>query len=356
MNSLMKNEISQWRDNLKDDFLGGLVSAFSVIPEVVGFTIIAGVNPMLGLYTSVAFLILSAFLGGRPAMVSAGAGSMALVVVALIAEYGTEYLFAAVFLAGIFQLIMGLCKVGRLIKYIPQCVMTGFVDSLAIIIFMSQIKNALGGGLTMYALVAAGIVIVYLFPRITKAVPSTLIAIIVVTAASVFLGLTTTSIGDMGNMTAALPDVHLPTLLLSLETWKIVLPYSISLAFVGLIETLLTQQVVDQMTETTSDTNRESCSSGHHQYGVRLHRRHAGLCHDRTSHRQRQVGRPGPSQHAGGGRHAHRSAGLWQRAAQHHSAGGAHRGNDHRVHRDLRLGFAPFPQGSVAAGDFRRRC
>lgn len=262
MNSLMKNEISQWRDNPKDDFLGGLVSAFSVIPEVVGFTIIAGVNPMLGLYTSVAFLILSAFLGGRPAMVSAGAGSMALVVVALIAEYGTEYLFAAVFLAGIFQLIMGLCKVGRLIKYIPQCVMTGFVDSLAIIIFMSQIKNALGGGLTMYALVAAGIVIVYLFPRITKAVPSTLIAIIVVTAASVFLGLTTTSIGDMGNMTAALPDVHLPTLLLSLETWKIVLPYSISLAFVGLIETLLTQQVVDQMTETTSDTNRESCSQG----------------------------------------------------------------------------------------------
>lgn len=242
MNSLMKNEISQWRDNPKDDFLGGLVSAFSVIPEVVGFTIIAGVNPMLGLYTSVAFLILSAFLGGRPAMVSAGAGSMALVVVALIAEYGTEYLFAAVFLAGIFQLIMGLCKVGRLIKYIPQCVMTGFVDSLAIIIFMSQIKNALGGGLTMYALVAAGIVIVYLFPRITKAVPSTLIAIIVVTA--------------------ALPDVHLPTLLLSLETWKIVLPYSISLAFVGLIETLLTQQVVDQMTETTSDTNRESCSQG----------------------------------------------------------------------------------------------
>ena len=232
MNSLMKNEISQWRDNPKDDFLGGLVSAFSVIPEVVGFTIIAGVNPMLGLYTSVAFLILSAFLGGRPAMVSAGAGSMALVVVALIAEYRTEYLFAAVFLAGIFQLIMGLCKVGRLIKYIPQCVMTGFVDSLAIIIFMSQIKNALGGGLTMYALVAAGIVIVYLFPRITKAVPSTLIAIIVVTAASVFLGLTTTSIGDMGNMTAALPDVHLPTLLLSLETWKIVLPYSISLAFV----------------------------------------------------------------------------------------------------------------------------
>lgn len=217
MNSLMKNEISQWRDNPKDDFLGGLVSAFSVIPEVVGFTIIAGVNPMLGLYTSVAFLILSAFLGGRPAMVSAGAGSMALVVVALIAEYGTEYLFAAVFLAGIFQLIMGLCKVGRLIKYIPQCVMTGFVDSLAIIIFMSQIKNALGGGLTMYALVAAGIVIVYFFPRITKAVPSTLIAIIVVTAASVFLGLTTTSIGDMGNMTAALPDVHLPTLLLS---WK----------------------------------------------------------------------------------------------------------------------------------------
>ena len=197
MNSLMKNEISQWRDNPKDDFLGGLVSAFSVIPEVVGFTIIAGVNPMLGLYTSVAFLILSAFLGGRPAMVSAGAGSM-----------------------------------------------------------------ALGGGLTMYALVAAGIVIVYLFPRITKAVPSTLIAIIVVTAASVFLGLTTTSIGDMGNMTAALPDVHLPTLLLSLETWKIVLPYSISLAFVGLIETLLTQQVVDQMTETTSDTNRESCSQG----------------------------------------------------------------------------------------------
>ena len=259
MNKTYKQE---WFGNVKGDVLGGIVTTFSVIPEVIGFTLVAGVNPILGLYTSMAFLILSSFLGGRPALVSAGAGSVAMVVVSLISGYGTDYLFVAVFLAGIIQIILGFLKIGNLLKYVPNSVMSGFVDALAIMIFTAQIKNCAGGNLKMFLFIGLSIVIVYVFPFITKKVPSTLIAIILVTIISCILGNTTITIGELGNIKAAFPTIHTPTLLLDINAWKVVLPYSISLAFVGLIETLLTTNVVNEMTNTKGNNNRECKSQG----------------------------------------------------------------------------------------------
>ena len=275
MRSFVHRELREWKSNVKGDVLGGCVSAFSVIPEVIGFTIVAGVDPILGLYTSIAFLILMSIFGGRPAMVSAGAGSMAVVVVALIKNYGVQYLFAAVFLTGVIQFILGLCRVGSLLKYVPNTVVVGFCDALAIIIFRSQVSscfNNLGGttlgAVKMFAFITIGLLVIYLFPRVTKAVPSTLVSIIVVTVVSLIVGLLTggnsdvTMISDLGNLQAAWPILKLPEVPLNGETLKIILPISISLAFVGLLETLLTARVVDSMTGSGSNKNRECCAQG----------------------------------------------------------------------------------------------
>ncbi|MCD8004946.1 MAG: hypothetical protein LUE91_04775 [Oscillospiraceae bacterium] len=253
---------------------GGCVSAFSVIPEVIGFTIVAGVDPILGLYTSIAFLILMSFPGGRPAMVSAGAGSMAVVVVGLVQDYDLAYLFAAVLLAGALQFILGLCRIGNLLKFVPNSVVVGFCDALAIIIFKSQVKNCLqymgaapaSAGM-MFGLIAIGLLVIYLFPRLTRAVPSTLAAIVAVTlaglaAAALAGGVPITMLSDLGNLKAAWPQIQMPQVPLSLETLKIILPYSVSLAFVGLLESMLTAQVVDAMTESPSSKNRECCAQG----------------------------------------------------------------------------------------------
>lgn len=275
MRVFFQRELSEWKSNIKGDILGGCVSAFSVIPEVIGFTIVAGVAPILGLYTSIAFLVLLSFFGGRPAMVSAGAGSMAVVVVALIKDYGLPYLFAAVLLAGVIQFILGLCRVGNLLKFVPNTVVVGFCDALAIIIFKSQVSscfNNLGGttagAIKMFVLIAVGLLVIYLFPRVTKAVPSTLVSIIVVTLVSLVIGLLTggnadvTMISDLGDLKAAWPTVRIPDVIFSMETLKVILPYSVSLAFVGLLETLLTSRVVDDMTNSTGSRNRECCAQG----------------------------------------------------------------------------------------------
>lgn len=275
MRTLLRRELREWAGNVKGDILGGCVSAFSVIPEVIGFTIVAGVDPILGLYTSIAFLVLMSFFGGRPAMVSAGAGSMAVVVVALIRDYGLPYLFAAVLLAGIIQFVLGLCRVGNLLKFVPNTVVVGFCDALAIIIFKSQVSSCLdnlggtaAGAVKMFVFIAIGLLVIYLFPRITKAVPSTLVSIVVVTVACILVGLLTggnadvTMISDLGNLQAAWPTVKLPEVMFSMETLKIILPYSVSLAFVGLLETLLTARVVDGMTGSESSKNRECCAQG----------------------------------------------------------------------------------------------
>lgn len=275
MHLFVQRELREWCGNVKGDILGGCVSAFSVIPEVIGFTIVAGVDPILGLYTSIAFLILMSIFGGRPAMVSAGAGSMAVVVVALIRDYGVQYLFAAVLLAGVFQFILGLCRVGNLLKFVPNTVVVGFCDALAIIIFKSQVSSCIqhlggsaAGAVKMFSFIALGLLVIYLFPRVTRAVPSTLVSIIVVTLFSLLVGLLTggnddvTMISGLGNLRASWPTLSFPQVPFDGETLSIVLPYAVSLAFVGLLETLLTSRVVDGMTDSTSNKNRECCAQG----------------------------------------------------------------------------------------------
>ena len=252
-----KKEMREWFGNARGDILAGLVSSFAVIPEVVGFCIVAGISPMMGLYASFWLTVLMAFLGGRPAMISAAAGSMALVIVSLVRDYGPEYLMFATILCGIIMFLLGVLKVGNLIKLIPNSVQIGFVDALAILIFTSQLGNFEGESWPMFALVALGILIIYLFPRVTKAVPSTLVAVIAVTAIAIFCDAPVRTIGDMGTITAALPPFHIPAVPLTVETFLIVLPYSVSLALVGLVETLLTSKVIDEMTDSEGDRNRE---------------------------------------------------------------------------------------------------
>lgn len=275
MHSFIQRELREWRGNIKGDVLGGCVSAFSVIPEVIGFTIVAGVDPILGLYTSIAFLILMSIFGGRPAMVSAGAGSMAVVVVALIRDYGVQYLFAAVLSAGIFQFVLGLFRVGNLLKFVPNTVVVGFCDALAIIIFKSQVNSCIqhlgssaASAVKMFSFIVLGLLVIYLFPRVTRAVPSTLVSIIVVTLVSLLVGLLTggnsdvAMISDLGNLQVAWPALRFPKVPFSGETLSIILPYAVSLAFVGLLETLLTARVVDGMTDSQSNKNRECCAQG----------------------------------------------------------------------------------------------
>ena len=215
-----KRELNEWFFNAKNDFLAGLLSAFAVIPEVIGFCIVAGISPMMGLYASFFLMVILSFLGGRPAMVSAAAGSMALVIVNLVRDYGTEYLMAAAILAGIFMIILGILKVGKLINYLPNNAMVGFVDALAILIFSAQLKHFVGEGPIMYLLVLIGLLIIYLLPKVFTALPSGLVAVIVVTAISMALGNPVRTIGDMGDIVASLPIFAIPDVPLNLETLK----------------------------------------------------------------------------------------------------------------------------------------
>lgn len=253
----LAKEKKEWLGNLRGDVLAGLVSSFAVIPEVVGFCIVAGISPMMGLYASFWLTVLMAFLGGRPAMISAAAGSMALVIVSLVRDYGPEYLMAATILCGVIMFVLGALGIGNLIKLIPNTVQIGFVDALAILIFSSQLGNFEGEGWQMFALVALGIAIIYFFPYVTTAMPSTLVAVVVVTAIAIIGHVDVRTIGDMGTITATLPPFHIPEVPLNMETFMIVLPYSASLAIVGLSETLLTSKVIDEMTDTEGDRNRE---------------------------------------------------------------------------------------------------
>ena len=268
-------ELSEWFGNPKGDFFAGIVSAFAVIPGVVGFTIVAGVDPVLGLYTSVAFLLLLSFIGGRPAMVSAGAGSMAVLVASLVASHGLDYMFAAVLIAGIIQLVLGLMGIGALLKRIPRSIIVGFVDGLAFIILLSQIttfNNNLGDTDTavaaMVCLIALGLAVIFLFPKVSKVIPSTLVAIAVVTVASILLvclagdSFQTAVISDLGSISAGWPGFNLPSVLTDTSALAVIMPYAVSLAFVGLLETSLTMQVVDNLTVSPSDSKRECCAQG----------------------------------------------------------------------------------------------
>ncbi|WP_281365894.1 SulP family inorganic anion transporter [Paenibacillus phytohabitans] len=251
-----------WFSNTRSDILSGMTVAIALIPEAIAFSILAGVSPMVGLYASFCIAIVTAFAGGRPGMISAATGAMALLVGSLVISHGIEYLFAATVLAGIFQILMGMLKLGRFITFLPQPVMTGFVNALAILIFMAQLVHFEGQGWIMYALVALTLVIIYTVPRITKAVPSALVAIIAVSVLSIVLNLDVRTVGDMGTITSALPVFHLPDLPFTLDTLLIILPYSLSLAVVGLLESLMTATLIDDITGTGSDKNREAKGQG----------------------------------------------------------------------------------------------
>ncbi len=252
----------EWFSNIRGDVLAGMTVALALIPEAIAFSIIAGVDPMVGLYASFCIAVVIAFVGGRPAMISAATGAMALVMVNLVKEHGIEYLLAATVLTGVIQLVLGFLKVGRFITFVPHSVMIGFVNALAILIFMAQLPHFVGESWQMYAMVAATLAIIYILPRFTKAVPSPLIAIIIMTVIAIYGGFNGRTVGDMGEITRALPVFHLPNIELSLQTLWIILPYSITLAIVGLLESLLTATIVDEMTETKSSKDKEVRGQG----------------------------------------------------------------------------------------------
>ncbi len=260
----------EWLTNPKANLLSGLVVALALIPEAISFSIIAGVDPKVGLYASFSIAILISFTGGRPGMISAATGAMALVVVSLVADHGIGFLFAATILAGILQVALGWLGVGELMRFVPRTVMIGFVNALAILIFLAQVPHILLNGegaasdqLNMNLLfIAAGLAIIYGLPRITKTIPSPLVAIVALAAVAIGFGLDLPTVGDMGELPDALPWVALPDVPFTLETFNIILPYAITLALVGLLESLLTAQLLDDLTDTDSNKNVESRGQG----------------------------------------------------------------------------------------------
>lgn len=260
--SLIASARQQWLANPRRDLLAGTVVALALIPEAIAFSIIAGVDPAVGLYASFVIAVTIAFVGGRPAMISAATGAMALLMVTLVRDHGIEYLFAASILTGMFQIGVGLLKLGRYIKFVSRSVMTGFVNSLAILIFLAQVPELIGANWQTFALVGAGLAIIYGLPRLTKAVPSALIAIVLLSAFVVWTGLDVRTVGDMGEMPSTLPVFHLPMVPLTWETFTIIAPVAGTLAFVGLLESLLTANLLDDITDTPSDKDRETRGQG----------------------------------------------------------------------------------------------
>lgn len=258
----MSNLKQEWFGNVRKDILAGMVVAIALIPEAIGFSILAGVDPMMGLYASFCIALITAFAGGRPGLISAATGAMALVLAGLVHKHGVEYMLAATVLAGILQTILGVFKVGNLLRFIPKPVMTGFVNALAILIFKAQLTYFEGAGISMYLLVAGGILIIYLFPKINKAIPAPLVAILVLSVITIATKMEVSSIGDMGNIVGSLPRFVFPDIAFNMETLKIILPFSISLAIVGLVESMLTAQLVDELTDTQSNKNRECVGQG----------------------------------------------------------------------------------------------
>ncbi|NYT77672.1 SulP family inorganic anion transporter [Alcaligenaceae bacterium] len=259
---MMQSLRQDWFSNVRGDVLAGLVVALALIPEAIAFSIIAGVDPKIGLYAAFSMATVIAFAGGRPGMISAATGAMALVMVMLVKEHGLQYLLAATLLTGVLQIGAGLLRLGTLMRFVSRSVITGFVNALAILIFMAQLPELTNVSWHVYAMTAAGLGIIYLFPYITRAIPSPLVAIVVLTFVSIALGLDIRTVGDMGELPSTLPVFLLPDVPLNLETLKIIFPVSMTLAVVGLLESMMTAAIVDDMTDTTSDKNRECVGQG----------------------------------------------------------------------------------------------
>jgi SulP family sulfate permease len=253
---------SGWIASPRADILAGVVVALALIPEAIGFSVIAGVDPKVGLYASVVIACVIAFSGGRPAMISAATASTAVLMGGLVREHGVQYLFAATILMGVFQIIAGLVHLGRLMRFVSQSVMTGFVNALAILIFSAQMPQLMHVPVATYGLIVGGLVIIYGFPYLTKAVPSPLVAIAVLTVVSVALGLDVRTVADLGQLPTSVPVFGVPQVPFTLETLQILLPVSLTLAAVGLLESLLTAQIVDDMTDTPSNKSRECGGQG----------------------------------------------------------------------------------------------
>ncbi|MDN6612615.1 MAG: SulP family inorganic anion transporter, partial [Staphylococcus equorum] len=252
----------EWLNQPGKNILAGIVVALALIPEAIAFSIIAGVDPMVGLYAAFIIATVTAIVGGRPAMISGATGAVALLVVPLVKEHGVEYLLAATILMGAIQLILGLLKIGRLMKFIPRSVMIGFVNALGIMIFMSQIEHIFGISISTYVYVIITLLIVYILPRFSKAVPAPLIAIIVLTAIYMYTEADVRTVGDLGTIKQSLPHFLIPNVPFTFETLQIIFPYSLSMAVVGLVESLLTAKIVDDATDTYSSKNRESRGQG----------------------------------------------------------------------------------------------
>lgn len=252
----------EWFHNVRGDVMSGLVVALALIPEAIAFSIIAGVDPKIGLYASFSIAVLIAFVGGRPGMISAATAATAVLMVTLVRDHGLQYLLAATVLAGLIQIVAGIFKLGYLMRFVSKSVMTGFVNALAILIFMAQLPELIDVPMLTYVMVAAGLGIIYLFPYVTKAVPSPLVCIIVLTVVSISFGFDVRTVGDMGELPSTLPIFLIPQIPFNLETLMIILPYSVAVAAVGLLESLMTAQIVDDLTDTPSDKNRECVGQG----------------------------------------------------------------------------------------------
>jgi SulP family sulfate permease len=262
---MFSNIREQWFSNIRGDLLAGLVVGFALIPEAIAFSIIAGVDPKVGLYASFCIAVVISVVGGRPAMISAATGAMALVMVTLVKEHGLEYLFAATILTGVIQILAGYLKLAKLMRFVSKSVVIGFVNALAILIFMAQLPGLINVTWQVYLFVALGLTIIYLFPLIPmigKLIPSPLVCIIVITLIAVLFGVDVRTVGDMGSLPNTLPIFLLPDIPWNLETLNIIFPYAIALAAVGLLESMMTATIVDEMTDTPSNKFQECKGQG----------------------------------------------------------------------------------------------
>jgi sulfate permease, SulP family len=244
------------------EVLAGLVVALALIPEAISFSILAGVDPRVGLFSSFVMAITTSILGGRPAMISAATGAVALVIAPIARDHGLDYFLATVILAGIFQLVLAAIGAAKLMRFIPRSVMVGFVNSLAILIFMAQIPHLVDVPPVVYVLVAVGLVIMVVMPRYTKVVPAPLVSIVAITAAVIITAVSVPTVGDQGDLPESLPELLTPDVPLTMETFNIIAPYALAMALVGLLESLMTAKLVDEITDTHSQKTRESFAQG----------------------------------------------------------------------------------------------
>ncbi len=262
MHQVLSSIRLDWFSNLRGDSLAGVVVALALIPEAIAFSIIAGVDPKVGLYAAFCIAVVTAFAGGRAGMISGATGAMALLMVLLVRDHGLQYLLAATVLTGLLQILAGVFRLGGLMRFVSRSVVIGFVNALAILIFLAQLPELTNVGWQVYALLAAGLGLIYLFPYVTRVIPSPLVCIVALTAFTAFFGVDVRTVGDMGALPDTLPLFLIPDIPLNLETLWIILPYAMPLAVVGLLESMMTATIVDDLTDSPSNKNRECVGQG----------------------------------------------------------------------------------------------